>query len=349
LQKQKLENKIILERELEKNILEQLAIVKSQEEKITASEQRLKQQSDSINNQKKEIKENATILLEKNDKISSQRKFNYLLIGLIGLSLIGAFIIYRNFKAKKKLAQTLNEKNIAILDQSIELEAKNNELEQFAYIASHDLKEPLVTISSLIDLLVEDYGDKFDEEGKTSLGFVKDSSVRMRKLIDAILAYSSLGKSKAYVNVDCNSIIETLKDDLQNIIERTNSKIVIEKLPIVKGAELEIRLLFQNLISNGIKFTKPDVDPIVSISAEKTIIEESNYWQFAVKDNGIGIDKKYQERIFAIFQRLHSRDDYEGTGIGLAHCKKIVESHGGKIWLTSEEGKGSIFYFTIPA
>jgi len=348
LQKQKLENKVALERKLEENILEQLAIVKSQEEKITASEQKLKQQTDSIINQKKEIKENAAILEEKNDKISSQRKFNYLLLGLVSLSLLAALFIYRNFKAKKKLAQTLNEKNIAIIDQSIELEAKNNELEQFAYIASHDLKEPLVTISSLIDLLVEDYGDKFDDEGKMSLGFVKDSSVRMRKLIDAILAYSRLGKSKAYVNVDCNAIIETLKGDLQNIIERTNSKIVIDRLPVVKGAELEIRLLFQNLISNGIKFTKPDVDPIVSISAKKTVIEESNYWQFAVKDNGIGIDKKYQERIFAIFQRLHSRDDYEGTGIGLAHCKKIVESHGGKIWLTSEENKGSTFYFTIP-
>jgi len=309
---------------------------------------RLKKQSDSIASQNIEINENITILKDKDNTISTQRKYNYLLISLITLALIGAFLLYRNFNNKKKVAQTLKDKNSAILKQSLELEAKNSELEQFAYIASHDLKEPLVTISSLIDLLVEDYGDKFDEEGKMNLNFVQESSDRMRKLIDAILAYSRLGKSKKYENVDCNLVIKTLKDDLQNVIARTNSQIDVANLPIIKGAELEIRLLFQNLISNGIKFTKPDITPVVSITAEKIVSDDVNYWQFAVKDNGIGIAEKHKERIFSIFQRLHSREEYEGTGIGLAHCKKIVESHGGKIWLTSEENKGTTFYFTIP-
>lgn len=264
------------------------------------------------------------------------------------MSLLAAFFIYKNYKANKKSSAILKAKNKDILRQSLELEAKNNELEQFAYIASHDLKEPLVTISSLIDLLVEDYGDKFDEEGRMNITFIQDSSDRMRKLIDAILAYSRLGKSKEYDSVNCNLVIKTLESDLQNVISRTNSKIETKNLPTINAAELEIRLLFQNLISNGIKFTKPNVTPLVTISAEETTINDSSFWQFAVKDNGIGIPEKHRERIFSIFQRLHSREEYEGTGIGLAHCKKIVESHGGKIWLTSQEGEGTTFYFTIP-
>lgn len=348
LQEQKLESKIALERELEKTILEQVAILEAQEEKINLSKQRIQKQTDSIAFQNSEIDKNASLLKKKNKEIVTQQKFNYLLTSLIFLSLLGAFLIYRNYKISNKNSKVLKDKNIAILKQSLELEAKNNELEQFAYIASHDLKEPLVTISSLIDLLVDDYTDTLDEEGKMSLNFVKESSDRMRKLIDAILAYSRLGKSKAYSSVDCNVVIETLKGDLQHVIKRTNTQIEIDKLPIINGAELEIRLLFQNLISNGIKFTKPDVTPLVSISAKKVIKDDSNFWQFAVSDNGIGIPEKHQERIFSIFQRLHSREEYEGTGIGLAHCKKIVESHGGKIWLSSEEGKGTTFYFTVP-
>ncbi|WP_299885991.1 YfiR/HmsC family protein [uncultured Lacinutrix sp.] len=348
LQQQKLESKIALERELEETILSQLAIVKAQEKNIRDSELRLKQQTDSITKQNATIKNNAKALEAKNEKISMQNKINYLLIGLFTLSLIGAYLLYRNINNKKKIAQTLKEKNAAITKQSFELEAKNNELEQFAYIASHDLKEPLITISSLIDILVEDYGTKFDEDGRMSLNFVKDSSDRMKRLIDAILAYSRLGKTKEYGTVNCNTVIDTLKDDLQNVITRTNSKVQVTNLPTIKGAELEIRLLFQNLISNGIKFTKPDIDPLIEVDAKKVNIKDIEYWQFTVRDNGIGIPKKHQERIFSIFQRLHSREEYEGTGIGLAHCKKIVESHGGKIWLDSEEHIGTTFFFTIP-
>lgn len=348
LQKQELSSKIALERELEQVISSQLETLKIQESKIKKSTQRLKSQSDSIAFQTLEIKEKAATLESKDERIKSQRKFNYLLIALITLALLGSLLIYINYNTKKKLAQKLKEKNTAILKQSIELEAKNNELEQFAYIASHDLKEPLITISSLIDLLVEDYEDKFDEDGRTSLNFIQDSSNRMKKLIDAILAYSRLGKSKDYTAINCNLVLDTLKGDLQNAISRTNSQIIINTLPVINGAELEIRLLFQNLISNGIKFTKPNEPPIIEISANKININTIDFWQFAIKDNGIGIPEKHQERIFSIFQRLHSREEYEGTGIGLAHCKKIVESHGGSIWLTSEENIGTTFFFTVP-
>jgi signal transduction histidine kinase len=181
--------------------------------------------------------------------------------------------------------------------------------------------------------------------------FIKDASIRMKKLIDALLEYSRLGRSKDYDTVDCNTLIEELKKDLKVVLEKTGTKIKVKDLPVVKGSEIELRLLFQNLISNGIKFSPPDTIPEIDIACVENHDPEDaskGFWEFSVKDNGIGIPKEHQERIFAIFQRLHSRDKYEGTGIGLAHCKKIVEAHGGKIWLTSKEKSGSTFYFTIP-
>ena len=348
LQKQKLNSKIEIEQELEKTILSQLEILKNQEDRVNSSKILLLTQEDSIKQQHIRIKENSQILKGKNDEIKTQRNFNYLLIGIALLSLLGAFLLYRIYSTKKRLSQTLKAKNAAIIKQTQELEAKNNELEQFAYIASHDLKEPLITISSLIDILVEDYGEKFDEEGRLSLGYVKESSDRMKMLIDAILSYSRLGKSRDYKNVDCNKIINILRADLSNVFTRTNTKLAVSNLPVIKGAELEIRLLFQNLISNGIKFIKPDVTPLIKIDSEQTEINGTKFWKFSITDNGIGIPEKHKERIFSIFQRLNSREEYEGTGIGLAHCKKIVESHGGKIWLESVVNKGTTFFFTIP-
>ena len=348
LQKQELDSKIAIELELEQTILSQLEILKNQEVKINSSNALLLNQEDSIKQQQIKIKENSAILLGKNHEIKTQRNINYLLIGIVLLALLGAFLLYRNFKIKKELAETLKIKNAAILKQSKQLEVKNNELEQFAYIASHDLKEPLITISSLIDILVEDYGEKFDEEGRLSLIYVKESSDRMKKLIEGILSYSRLGKSKAFLDLDCNTLISILRADLSHVFKRTKTKLETSNLPVIKGDELEIRLLFQNLISNGIKFTKPDVTPLIKIDSEQTVINDVNFWKFSVTDNGIGIPEKHKERIFSIFQRLHSREEYEGTGIGLAHCKKIVESHGGKIWLESDVGIGTTFFFTIP-
>ncbi|WP_299246994.1 YfiR/HmsC family protein [uncultured Lacinutrix sp.] len=348
LQKQELNSKIEIEQELEKTILSQLEILKNQEDRINSSNTLLISQEDSIRKQQIEIKANSEILKGKNNTINTQRSINYLLVGIILLALLGAFLLYKNYKIKKKLSQTLKAKNAAILKQSQELEIKNNELEQFAYIASHDLKEPLITISSLIDLLVEDYGEQFDEDGRLSLKYVKESSYRMQKLIEGILSYSKLGKSKVFLNIDCNNLISILRADLGNVFTRTKTELITSNLPIIKGTELEIRLLFQNLISNAIKFTKPNVTPKIKIDARQTLINNVKYWEFSITDNGIGIPEKHKERIFSIFQRLHSRDQYQGTGIGLAHCKKIVESHDGKIWFESIVNVGSTFFFTIP-
>ncbi|OEJ98489.1 hypothetical protein A8C32_04555 [Flavivirga aquatica] len=353
LQQKKFADKVKIERELEENIKQQIDFIKSQEEKIISSDLEIKKQLKYIENQTIEIEKKENILQEKESKINIYKTLNILLIVFICLLLLGALIIFKNYLVNKKLNKKLKIKNLEIEKQALELKSKNEELEQFAYIASHDLKEPLITITSLISLFVDDYKDKFDETGKMTLNFISESSVRMQKLIDAILQYSRLGKSKVYEDVNCNNTISTLKKDLRHVIERTNTKIISGDLPIVKGAKLELRLLFQNLISNGIKFTKVDTNPLIEINCiKKSISNGSNndtVWEFSIKDNGIGIQEKHRVRIFSIFQRLHSREEYEGTGIGLAHCKKIVESHGGKIWLDSNEGEGTTFYFTIPA
>ncbi|MEW7290661.1 YfiR/HmsC family protein [Aquimarina sp. 2304DJ70-9] len=351
IQQKKFEEKAIIEEELEKNIQEQITFIKKQEEKIKASNVEIDKRNDFLEQQDAQIKQQDEILEQQNSEIDIQKKINMLLIALVVLAIGVSFVIYRSYLAKKRFNIALEKKNKAIYEQSVELEAKNKELEQFAYIASHDLQEPLNTISSFIGLIAEDYGDSFDEVGKESLTFIKDASIRMKKLIDALLEYSRLGRSKDYSNVDCNSIFKELAADLKSIIEQTGAKIDVNNLPIVKGSEVELRLLFQNLISNAIKFREPNSIPEIDISCTKKKGSKdisNGFWEFSIRDNGIGIPEQHKERIFAIFQRLHSREQYQGTGIGLAHCKKIVESHGGTIWLESQEGKGSTFYFTIP-
>lgn len=351
IQLKKYEEKVIIERELEKNIQEQVTFIKNQNKKIVQSNLEINRQKDFLIRQIDKIKKQEEVLNQQASKISLQKKINILLVILVFLAIGASFFIYRGYVEKKKFNEELENKNQAIHAQSLELEIKNKELEQFAYIASHDLQEPLNTISSFIGMLEEDYGNNFDDVGKESMTFIKKASIRMKKLIDALLEYSRLGRSRDYQNVDCNIVLQELKNDLTSILENTKAKVTIEKLPIVKGSEIELRLLFQNLISNGIKFRMPDTIPIIQISSKRINDTENvskGVWQFMVKDNGIGIPKEHQERIFAIFQRLHSREEYEGTGIGLAHCKKIVEAHGGKIWLESKQGIGSTFYFTIP-
>ena len=351
IQEKKYEEKLLIEKELEKNIREQVAFIKVQEEKIKLSTEEIEKQQEYLKEQSKQIKKQEAILQEKLSEIDDQKRINWSLIALISLVLIGGAFIYRNYLNKKRLSAELALKNKEINEQSLVLESKNKELEQFAYIASHDLQEPLNTISSFIGLIAEDYGDSFDEVGKESLNFIKDASIRMKNLIDSLLEYSRLGRVRKFADVDLNKVVEELKSDFTNVLERTNAKVNSEKLPVIKGNKIELRLLIQNLVSNGIKFTAKDVIPEIYITAIQKELQEnesSKYWEFSVKDNGIGIPEMHKDRIFAIFQRLHSREEYPGTGIGLAHCKKIVEAHGGEIWLESEEGKGTTFYFTIP-
>ena len=226
---------------------------------------------------------------------------------------------------------------------SEDLMRSNKELEQFAYIASHDLQEPLRTISNYIGLLDEKYKEKSDEETNEFSGYIVEASTRMKTLISDLLEYSRVGTNSAISEIDCNKLLQEVLKDLNLDIQESGAKINSEKLPVINGY-VYLKSLFQNLLSNAIKFRKNDIHPIINI----TVQDKNTEWLFGIKDNGIGIEKNYYDRIFVIFQRLHTRVEYPGTGMGLAYCKKIVELHKGKIWVESEFGKGSTFYFTIP-
>lgn len=224
------------------------------------------------------------------------------------------------------------------------LERKNHELEQFTYVASHDLQEPLRTVNSFSELLHQKHMEGDDEESKKYTRFIIDASTRMSQLVKSLLDHSLIGSKKELTMIDCNSLIKAITNDLNSSITETNTVFEVDDLPQIQGYEVEFRVLCQNLITNAIKFRKKDVTPIIKISSHR----EGNQWLFSFQDNGIGIAENHKERIFVIFQRLHSKTDYKGTGIGLAHCRKIIDLHGGRIWVESELNKGSIFYFTIP-
>ena len=220
---------------------------------------------------------------------------------------------------------------------------KNKELEQFAYMASHDLQEPLRTTASFVELLRQQYEGRLDEHADKYIRFIVDATDRMRTLIDDLLNYSRIGRNTSLMPVDCNLLLQEVLADLRNAIEEKKAGIRSSVLPVLNGYPSELKSLFQNLISNSIKFHRKDQVPVVEINAMK----EADDWLFAFTDNGIGIEEHQQEKVFVLFQRLHSRSQYEGSGIGLAHCRKIVELHGGKIWVESDMAKGSTFYFTI--
>lgn len=224
-----------------------------------------------------------------------------------------------------------------------ELERKNKELEQFTFITSHDLQEPLNSILSFAGLL-EREKEKMGEVGQKSIEVIKASASRMRALIISLLEYSTIGREKGKKEVDIERLIEDLKVDLQQIIEKTKATVIYagDNLKI-QAYEPDLIKLFQNLIVNGIKYTEEGTYPVIIINAE----EQKNFYKFSIQDTGIGIAKEYYEKVFEIFQRLHPGSQYSGTGIGLAYCKKVVELHGGEIWIASEEGKGTTFYFTI--
>lgn len=245
---------------------------------------------------------------------------------------------------QRKLQDELIKKSEADLEiKNRELKIKNTELEQFAYIASHDLQEPLRTVTSFAERFQKQYKDKVDDIGQKYLYFIQQGTERMKTLITDLLDYSRIGRGKELKPVDCNEIINTVIADLDTAIQESKAEIETENLPVVNGYKTEMKQLFQNLVVNAIKFRKKEVLPKVHISSQPI----DGGWEFKVQDNGIGIDEQFKERIFAIFQRLHTRNEYEGSGIGLSHCKKIVELHGGRIWVKSKPGEGSTFHFTI--
>jgi signal transduction histidine kinase len=226
----------------------------------------------------------------------------------------------------------------------VELERSNTELERFAYIASHDLQEPLRMVSSYTQLLERRYKDKIDNDANDFINYAVNGAKRMQGLINDLLMYSRVGtRGKPFETTDCNKVLDTALENLEITICENNATITHDPLPVVEADAGQMVQLFQNLIENAIKFHR-DEPPRINISAEK----QDREWTISVRDNGIGIEEQYFERVFAVFQRLH-RDDYLGTGIGLSIVQKIVQRHGGRIWIESEVGKGTTFRFTLPA
>ncbi|GAA0714437.1 hypothetical protein GCM10009430_07630 [Aquimarina litoralis] len=261
---------------------------------------------------------------------------------------------YRWYRVNAKAQKEINGDIQKIVGTLIDIHSKkqsenkmkqlNVELERFAYLASHDLKEPLRTVTSFTKLFKQEYSEVLDENGHTYLDFIENASGRMITLTNDLLQYSQLDdKSLSFETVDLNQIVKEILQDLQKTIDDNKAKILVEKLPEITCDTVQIRQLFQNLISNSLKYRKPDVAPIIQIGSEP----KRRDYQFFVKDNGIGIKKEYHEKIFEVFKRLHSQEEYEGTGIGLANCKRIVDNHNGRIWVKSASDKGSSFYFSI--
>ncbi|KOR35451.1 hypothetical protein AM228_18290 [Planktothricoides sp. SR001] len=252
--------------------------------------------------------------------------------------IVGFVYIYTDISDRKRAQEQLAQ-------HAIELARFNAELEQFAYVASHDLQEPLRIITSYSQLISRRYLGKLDEKADKYIQFVVKAAQRMQQLIEDLLEFSRLGSQKNELGqVECEAVLNLVLENLNLTIFLNDAIINHEPLPVVLGDHTQLVQLFQNLIVNGIKY-RTERSPIIHISA--TRIE--NYWRFAVSDNGIGIAPEFFERIFTIFQRLHTREEYPGTGIGLAICKKIVQRHRGEIWVQSQVGAGSTFYFTLPA
>ncbi len=250
-----------------------------------------------------------------------------------------------------EIAADITEKKLAeieLRELSEALKRSNQELEQFAYVASHDLQEPLRMISSYTQLLEKRYSDKLDQDAKDFINYAVDGANRMQKLIQDLLTYSRVTTRGLPMEIfDAHDALGEAIWNLNLQIQETNALISNDELPSIKGDKTQLVVVFQNLIGNAIKFRNPDVPPRVHISVQKAE-GRLGFCTFSIKDNGIGIEEKYFEKLFVIFQRLHGKREYPGTGIGLALVKRIIERHGGKIWLESTPNEGTTFYFNLP-
>lgn len=299
--------------------------------------------TDSLKDPKTESFKNEYRLKKNNGKYAYVIDSVYILRGERGepIRLVGAI---QDITDRKLYEASLKKLNDELTSKAKLLESTNEELEQFAYVASHDLQEPLRMITSFLTLLEKKYSNTIDEKGKQYIHWAVDGAARMREIILELLDYSRVGRiPEKLEQVDIQSIIEEVTVLHKNQIQEKGAQIITDNLPIILGFKSPIRQIFLNLISNSIKYCDNKIIPKITISFS----EEKKLWKFSVKDNGIGIDPAYFEKIFIIFKRLHARGEYSGTGMGLAITKKIVESMGGEIWVDSKEGEGSNFIFTI--
>jgi PAS domain S-box-containing protein len=239
------------------------------------------------------------------------------------------------------IARDVSERRQA--ERAAELERSNAELETFAYVASHDLQEPLRMVTSYVQLLARRYQGRLDADADEFIGYAVDGATRMQALINDLLLFSRVGGQAEHELVDLGACADRAVARLQEALDESGATVTRDELPTVRGDQARFVQLFQNLIGNGVKF-RGDVAPAVHLGAERS----AGAWLLSVRDNGIGVAPEYQEQIFGIFKRLHTREKYAGTGIGLSICKKIVERLGGRIWVSSEPGRGSTFWFTLP-
>jgi len=252
-------------------------------------------------------------------------------------------VIINDITERRLYENQLQQLNTDLAKRAGELASSNGELERFAYIASHDLQEPLRMVSSFLQLLQKRYGGQLDAKADQYIHYAVDGAERMKALIMDLLEYSRVGTGKeGFGWIDTSIVLREVGDIFREKIIDARALIEIGEMPRVLGDKVQLTQLFQNLLSNALKYHS-DQAPVIRIKAE----EEANHWQFSISDNGIGIDPQFFDKIFIIFQRLHNKSDYSGTGIGLAICKKIVERHGGHIWVESAPEKGTTFYFTI--
>ncbi|MEM9919304.1 MAG: tetratricopeptide repeat protein [Bacteroidota bacterium] len=302
-------------------------------------------------------REKEIALIRKEQQLSYWQKNTF--IGAFVLTLLMLWLIYSRYRTQYANNIVLAEKNNLIqkqndqlevanqrqVDMNQKLEDSNKELEQFAYVASHDLKEPLRTISSYTSLLQRRFLPKVsDPTANEFMNFIIDGTQRMQNLLDELLNYSRAIRSGSNIEpVNTNEVAEMVTFSLNHLIQEKNAKVNIGQLPVIKANKMQINQLFQNLISNAVKYTHED-NPMVSVQC----YQEDHQFIFSIKDNGIGIAPEHKEEIFQMFRRLHTNKEFEGTGIGLATCKKIVAQYGGDIWVESEKNEGSTFYFSIP-
>lgn len=274
--------------------------------------------------------------------------------GTVGLVVVGAAVgrLSDLRQSLRREAETLKGEvaerrriEEALAQRTEDLARSNTELEQFAYMASHDLQEPLRMVSSYTQLLAQRYRGKLDADADEFIAYAVDGARRMQRLIEDLLAYSRVDRDgKGFEPTACEAVFDRALASLRVVVDESDAVVTHEALPTVAANGSQLYQLFQNLIGNAIKFRGQE-PPRVHVAAQRKV----DGWLFSVRDNGIGIAPEHAERIFVMFQRLHTRGEYPGTGMGLAMCKKIVENHGGRIWVESEPGKGATFYFTIPA